>query len=117
LGFSLDNWFLRRKIDAEARTPGRAVEHRRIGNPYHAVSIEPGPRACEAVRKLEGERFLSTSAPMLPLGDCGSSNCECRYAHHSDRRGAQRDRRVNFANPHGHRITDRRAGCGRRIND
>ena len=93
MDFNLSNWFLRRRIDAKVRTSGGAVEHRRIGNPYHAVSIETGSRACEAARALEGRRFLSSSAPMLPLNGCNSTTCQCRYVHHSDRR-ASRDRRV-----------------------
>ena len=72
MGFNFSNWILRRRIDAEVRISGRPVEHRRIGNPYHAVSIESGPRACEAVRELAGQRFLSSSAPRLPLEAAGS---------------------------------------------
>jgi len=117
VAFNLSNWLLRRRIDAQVRESGQPVEHRRIGNPYHAVSIEAGSRACLSARRLEGQRFLSTSAPMLPLKDCGTSTCQCRYVHHNDRRNSQRDRRVNFANPHAHTKTDRRAGGGRRIND
>jgi hypothetical protein len=117
MGFDISSWFMRRRIDAEVRTSGRPVEHRRIGNPFHAVSIEPGQRACLEARRLEGQRFLSTSAPMLPLKACGSSSCQCRYVHHNDRRNSQRDRRVNFANPHAHTRAERRSGGGRRIND
>lgn len=114
--FNLSNWFLRRKIDAQARQSRQPVEHRRIGNPYHAVSIESGSRACEAARAYDGKRFLSTSAPMLPLQGCTSASCQCRYVHHSDRRMTT-ERRLNFANPHAHTMTDRRRGGGRRIND
>jgi hypothetical protein len=114
--FNLSNWLLRRRIDAQVRNSNRPVEHRRIGNPYHAVSIEPGPRACEAARSAEGKRFLSATAPMLPLKGCTNASCQCRYVHHNDRRN-QRDRRVNFANPHVHSMADRRSGGGRRMND
>jgi hypothetical protein len=117
MAFNLSNWLLRRRIDAQARESGRPVEHRRIGNPYHAVSIEPGNRACQAAQEFAGQRFLSTSAPMLPLKECGLKTCQCRYFHHSDRRNSQRDRRVNFANPHSHRMADRRSSQGRRITD
>ena len=116
MSFNLSNWFLRRRIDAQVRNSGRPVEHSHIGNPYHAVSIEPGPKSCEASRKLEGRRFLSSSAPMIPLRECGQATCQCRYVHHSDRR-AKRDRRVNFANPHAHKMSDRREGSGRRLTD
>jgi hypothetical protein len=114
--FNLSNWLLRRRIDAQVRESGRPVEHRRIGNPYHAVSIEPGARSCAAVKAVQEKRFLSSAAPTLPLKGCTSSTCQCRYVHHNDRRSV-RDRRVNFANPHAHAMTDRRTGAGRRVND
>lgn len=117
MGFNISDWLMRRRIGAHVRSGGGLVEHRRIANPYHAVSIEPGLRCCAEARKAEGKRFLSSAAPMLPLKGCTSATCQCRYVHHNDRRSNQRDRRVNFANPHGHMMTDRRAGGGRRIND
>ncbi len=113
--FSLTDWIQRRKIDAQVRS-GRVVEHRRVGNPFHAVSIEPGHRACPEARAREGKRFLSAAAPMLPLKGCSNASCQCRYQHHEDRR-TQRERRVNFANPHAHKMADRRAGKGRRLDD
>ena len=115
MGFNLSNWFLRKKIDVQIRNSGRPMEHRRVVNPYHAVSIEPGPKACAEVRKIEGTRFLASKPPMLPLRDCGSPSCQCRYVHHNDRRNV-RDRRVNFANPYAHRMSDRRT-AGRRLTD
>jgi len=114
--FNLTDWLQRRKIDAQVRGSGRAVEHRRVGNPFHAVSIEPGSRCCAEARAREGRRYLSTAAPMLPLNGCTNASCQCRYQHHEDRR-MQRDRRVNFANPHAHKMSDRRSGGGRRLND
>ena len=116
MAFNISDWLLRRRIDAQVRTSGRPVEHRRIGNPYHAVSIETGLRCCEAARELERHRFLSTEAPMLPLEGCTQSRCQCRYTHHDDRR-SQRDRRVQFPNPHAVRNGERRRSIGRRITD
>ena len=116
MAINLSNWLLRRRIDAQARSSGRPVEHRRIGNPFHAVSIESGAKACAAVRDLEGKRILSASAPMLPLQGCTCTTCRCRYVHHSDRR-ISHDRRVNFANPHAHAMKDRRVNGGRRMTD
>ena len=113
---NLSNWFLRRRIDAEVRTSGRPVEHSRVGNPYHAVSIESGTKSCAAARELEGRRYLSSAAPMLPLKGCTQPKCQCRYVHYQDRRSA-RDRRNNFANPHAHKMNDRRDGGGRRMTD
>lgn len=85
---------------------------------YAAVSIELGLKACPAALKLQGERFLSTDAPRLPLGDCDQSTCDCRYRKHDDRRSGD-DRRdswgrfggfvVDDGNEKRHAKRDRRA--------
>jgi hypothetical protein len=116
MGFSLSEWWMRQKVGAQVRGAGARVEHRRIGNPYHAVSIEAGPRPCAVARDAEGRRFLSAAAPTLPLEGCTNGTCQCRYVHHNDRRSA-RDRRNNFANPHAHKMNERREGGGRRMTD
>jgi hypothetical protein len=59
---------------------------------FAAVSIACAENACAPVRELEGQRFLEREAPITPLAGCSCSRCECRYIHHSDRRG-QEDRR------------------------
>jgi hypothetical protein len=59
-------------------------------NPFHAVSIAPGLRACAAARALRDRRFLSREAPILPLKACDSTECTCRYEHHDDRRKGHR---------------------------
>jgi hypothetical protein len=55
-------------------------------NKFHAVTIVPGRRACAEARGMRDKRFLSRDAPPLPLKNCGSEECECRYEHHVDRR-------------------------------
>ena len=57
---------------------------------FHAVTVAPGPRACKEARELQGKRFLSREAPLLPLRNCGSPQCECRYEHYDDRRKGHR---------------------------
>ena len=117
MGFNLGNWFLRKKFDAQARDSGRPMEHRRVVNPYHAVSIEPGSKCCDDAGKLEGQRFLASTAPMLPLPGCTFATCQCRYTHYNDRRAA-RDRRVLTHTPYAHQMSDRRTtGGGRRMTD
>ena len=116
MSFSLSEWLMRRRIGAQVRSAGALVEHRRVANPYHSVSIDPGPRACPEAKSRQGRRFLSTSAPMLPLRGCTQETCQCRYSHHQDRR-SQVERRVNFVNPRAHAMSERRTGTGRRIND
>jgi hypothetical protein len=59
-------------------------------NPFHAVSINPGPRCCQAAKALTGVRFLSAQAPRLPLPQCEAGTCECKYLHHEDRRADDR---------------------------
>jgi len=63
---------------------------------FHAVSIKFDKNACEAAQKMSGRRFLSSAAPRLPLPECDVLECNCRFAHHMDRR-ASKDRRSPFA--------------------
>jgi hypothetical protein len=98
----------RRRLGVAASTQEAAdrgpVEHIKLSNPWHAVSILPGPKRCEAVSRIVGERYLSAKAPMLPLKDCTEPACTCRYRHHEDRRleGAVLDRN-GMPLPHPHR--------------
>lgn len=115
MAFSISGWLLRKRINAQVRYSGRPMEHRRVVNPYHAVSIEPGSKCCKDARKLEGHRFLAAAAPQLPLPSCGAAVCECRYLHYNDRRNAQ-DRRKQPHNPYAHKMAERRT-TGRRITD
>jgi len=85
--------------------------------PFHAVSIIPGAQACQAVYAFTGQRFLSRDAPRLPLAECNSSSCTCKFKHHKDRRAGPR-RRSDF----GFGISlwngsERRKGRGRRADD
>ncbi len=63
------------------------------GNSFHAVSIHPSAEGCLAAEAIRGERFLSAEAPSLPLEACTAAACNCRYAHHADRRCGTRSRR------------------------
>lgn len=65
-------------------------------NAYHCVEIDYSSDPCEAVKQLEGKRFLSDEAPMFPLPGCTSKACQCRYVHYDDRR-ARPDRRDPWA--------------------
>ena len=83
----------RAPIDDAAKAELRDTARLKID--FHAVSIRPGTFACKAARELEGERFLSGTAPRIPLPDCDASDCSCRFAHHDDRRRSD-DRRSPF---------------------
>jgi hypothetical protein len=62
---------------------------------YHGVAVKPCENACEAVRAIVGERFLSRDAPALPLATCDQKLCKCTYGHYSDRRDPE-DRRTGW---------------------
>lgn len=58
---------------------------------WHAVSVKPGPGACEAADSGTKRRWLSREAPQLPLPGCSwPSQCRCTYKHHEDRRAGGR---------------------------
>lgn len=88
-------------------------------NAYHAVTIAPGPRACVPAQQMRGKRFLSREAPVLPLKNCGSSACECRYEHYDDRRENARRARDLGVSIDGYDGSEKRqkARRGRRTND
>ncbi|HQR49572.1 MAG TPA: hypothetical protein PL152_09555 [Steroidobacteraceae bacterium] len=88
-------------------------------NPWHAVSIVPGARACDAAKALRGQRFLSRGAPALPLKNCSIGSCTCRYEHYEDRRkGPRRASEIGVAID-GYDEKERRSSGkrGRRIKD
>lgn len=89
-------WFLVRKRKSSQDSAAGKADAKRIvadqSTSYHAVSIQTGPQACAAAKELRGQKFLSNDAPQLPLADCSSGNCQCRFTHHTDRRGTA-DRR------------------------
>lgn len=62
---------------------------------FLAVSIRFGEQACSASRALHGRRFLNDAAPDLPLPDCDSDDCQCRFVYHRDRRSGN-DRRTPY---------------------
>jgi hypothetical protein len=88
---------------------------------YHAVSIKFDSNACNAAKAMSGRRFLSSAPPRLPLPDCDVLECNCRFAHHKDRREGK-DRRspfgaAGFGGGTGSFEKERRASAGRREED
>jgi len=58
---------------------------------WQAVSKVPGAGACAAVQELRGKRFLTSTAPRLPLTVCNNQvRCQCKYTRYTDRRGSPR---------------------------
>jgi len=88
--------------------------------PFRSAGIACQEGACEAVRKLEGARFLVRNVPPIPVPDCTSANCKCSYIRYNDRRGLSEDRRAFFNANTQYLINgneDRRAKEGRRDSD
>jgi hypothetical protein len=77
------------KVSTASRSGSSASKKPAIPqNPYRAISIVAGPKACDAVISLQHKRYLMASkeVPPLPLPDCDQTKCTCKYAHHADRR-------------------------------
>jgi hypothetical protein len=62
----------------------------KVVNRFAAVEIRSRGTACEAARKLEGQRFLPAEAPALPLEGCAAAKCSCTFAKLTDRRNEDR---------------------------
>ena len=96
LGLLVAWFFYRKGLDSPKDRQARRISSvSRGGGEFHAVSIKPGAYACSQANEMAGERFLATEAPEIPLPGCQSSNCECHFVHHHDRR-AGKDRRSPF---------------------
>lgn len=63
-------------------------------NIFQAVEVSTGLDACEAASALDGQRFLASEAPQLPLQGCDRNKCSCRFRKLRDRRHAE-DRRFS----------------------
>ena len=63
---------------------------------YQGVTISPCLEACEAAAAQRGQRYLASEAPELPLSECDTAECACRYRYHDDRRENE-DRRFEFS--------------------
>lgn len=90
--------FFVKKISSKSARNGKTEPSKNLPttnqrNPFQAVSVIPGGRACGGVRKLEGERFLIQEAPLIPLSGCNPRNCSCKYARFEDRRDRLQERR------------------------
>lgn len=83
------DWLRSRRVSSSKGAKPNAIV-RVTPTPFYAVSIVPGQNACGATQSQSGKRWLSAGAPRLPLPGCNAQSCGCRYAHHADRRSAER---------------------------
>lgn len=88
--------FVRSRQSSDSKDEQPTTRSSQADTVYHAVSIRVSSNACSAARDMEGRRFLSAAAPKLPLPGCEVLDCNCRFAHHKDRR-AGKDRRSPFS--------------------
>ena len=80
---------------------------------YRSVAINCGTRACEAAKRVQGQRFLLQFVHLfkLPLPECDINTCRCSYQHFEDRR--VEERRLGGISSS---FKDRRSGDDRRKN-
>jgi hypothetical protein len=90
-------------------------------SPYQAVSIHCYEGACADALQLQGTRYLTGDAPLIPLETCSAAKCHCVYRHHDDRRSGEKDRRklheTGEERPVASGPEDRRHLPGRRATD
>jgi hypothetical protein len=104
---------LKKKLQEKKRSSATSIH-----NPYHAVSIHQDARACPSALDMGNRRFLAADAPIIPLAECTSPHCDCKYAHHKDRRRDDGDRRTIGSGLHLQSDREeRRRGLGRRVDD
>lgn len=75
------------RVRSRRKKPATSMDAKK---PFQSVSVKWGPKACGAVRKLDGQRFIGSESPGFPLPDCDAEQCKCRYEFHSDRRDGDR---------------------------
>jgi hypothetical protein len=107
-------WSLRNLFGAK---PARNASQAPAPQPFHAISVVPGPRACRAAREVKEVRFLSREAPILPLPGCDAATCNCKYRHYDDRREEPRRAADSGAFEIPYPGAERRRSGGRRSTD
>lgn len=87
-------WFrFRRQVKTPTSTTAKPAKVQWDPEPsYSAVSIKPGPEACDAARAITEKHFSPQEAPRLPLEGCDQGHCDCTYGRESERREAGRRR-------------------------
>ncbi len=110
--------FNRKKTDKPKAKTARSGQSAGTRKLFHGVALRSrAPDACCAMTELEGQRFLSEEAPLLPLAGCDNpQGCKCVYEHFDERRDSLR-READIGLPMRLRDSEQRAGRGRRITD
>jgi hypothetical protein len=64
---------------------------------FRSAEIEFDDCACDAVKAIQGQRFLVRDVLRLPVPDCDKPNCQCSYVRYNDRRIWTEDRRAFYS--------------------
>ena len=109
--------FKRKRADKPRNVPAN-IGSAGVRKLFHGVALRSrAANPCCAVAELEGERYLSEEAPLLPLASCDNpQGCKCVYEHFDERRDGLR-READIGLPVRVQNAEKRAGRGRRITD
>ena len=87
----------KRAVRAKQRKENRAAAvAAKLEHPYQAVSLLSLGGGCPAVESIGQRRFLVREFPPLPLEECTSHHCNCKYVRHDDRRYDGLGRRLHM---------------------
>lgn len=100
-------------------TRPKTTNQRPVKSRWRAVKVEHGLFCCRQVESMVGKVFLVDEAPALPLAQCKSKECSCKYIHLEDRReeDERRDSTEYVDTLYGQNDMDRRKVKGRRASD
>lgn len=92
---------------------------RPVKSQWRSVKVEHGLLCCRQVELMVGKVFLINEAPALPLAQCTSKECGCKYIHLDDRRedDDRRDSAEYVDSLYGQNDMDKRKSKGRRASD
>lgn len=114
----LARWRHRVRKDAGARD--QLLQWQRSGRYWGVRVAARGEPGCEAMQRVAAHIFPITSAPPLPLPDCGRRRCRCCYQPYPERRSGERRsgaERRDVIRLDSQSIERRRGGDRRRHND
>ncbi len=117
LGKTRDKKSQAHKVRAPARFSAVSTKVNKL---FHGVAVHPrDENCCSAVQTLNGKRFLSADAPVLPLTDCANpSGCRCVYERFDERRGSlRREADIGLPARTHAQVIEKRVGLGRRSTD
>ena len=83
--------------DRKAERMAAAAARQR--HPFQAVSLCSLGGGCAVVESYGQRRFLVRESPPLPLKECTSTHCICKYVRHDDRRYDGLGRRLSLEAP------------------